>query len=225
MACCHVVLAAVLILPRLASAQGAAGIGPAIRQEYFHGLPVTKFMQYGSGAEEEIGRILADPRERRYWSNAIGALGLVGGESAAAIIIGFIERDTPPSDVHEAAARSNGLIALGWLVARTGSPVARNYLLGGLREDSWTSGRRGRWVPYGALTRDETAGHLVKLSLLGLAVSGTREADSALASVALEAPSVASLTQGRTLTAQEGIRINREIRALGLQEYYRRQGL
>jgi hypothetical protein len=185
-----------------------------VRQTYFHGVPYREATAYGPAVVPKLLEMLSDPREEEHWKNIVVTLCLVGGREVAGPIERFI--GTPAGEVLSRPsydAKSNAIIALGYLVHRTGSEEALSYLAAGVDPERWRE--RLSWQsPYVPLeARDE---QLAQLAILGLALSGR---PAALAVLEAQRDEKHAQTPQMRGVIEEAIATNQTIQRRGLASY------
>ncbi len=123
-----------------------------VRRAYFEGVPYDQASQYGRAAVPVLAAMLQDEKEVAHWSNVAITLCMIGDESAAKPVIEFInkgaEGELSPSDY---AAKSNAVMALGYLVNRCQSRDAFAYLKASLKAGKWAE-RNIKWLSRGRPT-------------------------------------------------------------------------
>ena len=134
----------------------------------------------------------------QHWENAAGVLGVIGDDRAVDALIDLIER--PPPDglvsLEWHYGRREALRALGFIVERTGSPRALEYLIGSLDDTIWRR-RDVRGVVTNSMTQDMYDRLLSEIAVIGLALSGHPRAGQALRSLQQSpAPDQARLRDG-----------------------------
>ncbi len=136
--------------------------------------------------------MLNDPKEEPYWSNIVITLCIIGDASAAKSVIDFIEKDPAGNlSARYYTAKSSAVMALGYLINRMGSREALDYLKRSLDPKAWSE----RKIDWKATFQDSTTQRDTQLStmaVLGLALSGHREAGDALRGLRRRPPSPAA---------------------------------
>lgn len=188
-----------------------------VRQIYIHGLPYEDASRYDASVVPTLLKLLQDPKEEPYWSNVVQMLGIVGDEDVADTILTFIQEDAGAAKLtrEQYAAKSSGaLTALGYLVHRTGSERAVEYLLEGLVPETWQ--KRVEWTsPYQAASGDRNR-QLTQLCVMALALTGHPRAGEALRSLksAGTRPEISGLLD-------EAVATHELVRKEGLKNYYK----
>lgn len=191
-----------------------------VRQTFIQGVPYQQSAEYGASDVPTLLSMLADPAEEMWWTNIVGVLGIIGDERAVQPLIDFAEASVD-GETSPAVYRAKTAVpmALGYLVNRSGSQAAQDYLIESLDPDAWN--RRGvGWTDPFLPTAEERNVQLTTMAAMGLALSGTPEAAAALRTMAD--------TMSPTLTAQMGdavsdaLEVHEQVSEMGLAEYYRR---
>ncbi len=194
-----------------------------VHQIYIHGVPYEQANAYDSSVVPTLIEMLNDPEEEQYWSNIVVTLGIIGDESAVEPIIEFINRgqEGEISPIHYRAKRS-AIMALGYLINKTGNERALNFLTTSLNPQVWNERDLSGDSPFAETTEDRNE-DLSKYAVLGLALSGHPQAEEALRS--LQAPSdVPAVEDFRTEVAEvvdEALETRQRVSEMGLAEYYR----
>ncbi len=191
-----------------------------VHQTYFEGMPYDAANTYTSVVVPTLLEMLQDDNEAPYWANIAVTLCIIGEESAVEPIISFIEEDVEGelSDSHY-RAKSSAVMALGYLINRSGNERALNYLVESIDPDAWNQ-RDIQWQASSQASSEARDVDLSTMAILGLALSGRPEAAEAL-NVTPQAkfmgvqPGVGGLVQSALETHQT-------VAAEGLSEYYRR---
>jgi HEAT repeat protein len=136
---------------------------------------------YDSSIVRELAEMLSSKAESASWGHAALLLGAAGDERAVDALIAFLETplENPVLSDSHVVAYESAVEALGYLVNRTGSVRALDYLVGGLTPSVWV--KRGvLGVPEWETSYAEFGKRLSKYALFGLAVSGDPRAREAL---------------------------------------------
>ena len=193
---------------------------------YVDSMPFAEAMTYES---DEVPRLLAmlnDPSERAHWPMVASLIGIVGAPENAADLIEFIERRRSGRLSRQtfAAVRSS-IVALGYLVERTGSQQALDYLWSASSPDSWSVRSHMRWTaPRGgdlAARNDRLAAY----AIMALGLSGSPEAMAMLQarwSQLDRAPGSRSPARRDDALAlmRQAMDDNARVAAIGLARYY-----
>jgi HEAT repeat protein len=148
---------------------------------------------------------------------------MIGDERAVDPLIAFIEDDYEGGLSREQyAAKTSALMALGYLINKTGNQEALDYLVDSLAPETWVARDVAGIAPFQVSTTERNR-DFSKHAVLGLALSGHPQAAQALRS--LQQPA-ATEAQG-TFQAQvsdvvsEALKEHQSISRLGLADYYR----
>ena len=180
---------------------------------------------YDSTAVPALIEALNSDAEEENWTNAATLLGVVGDERAVGVLIAFIEKGGSHSisRAHN-KARSAAMSALGYLINRTGSERALDYLIEGLTPRVWRERNVIGVVPY-ADSYEKYDLMLSTYALFGLALSGHPRAGEALRTL-LRSPTPEQVqfrdSEENTLTQWleiHGLVAERGVD--GMNEYYR----
>ncbi len=196
-----------------------------VRQMFIEGIPYEQAIKYDASNVLTLTRMLSSSAEKEHWANAAVMLGIIGGEEGVEPMIAFIEF-TPEStmDIASYRAKTSAIMALGYVINRTGSKKALDYLAVSLDMDSWEKrGFRGI-APY-QKDKVERNKDLVRYAILGLALSGDPRAAAELQSFHKRAAAGSTELQKFEAESQslikEALKENRKIAERGLLEYYR----
>jgi len=194
-----------------------------VHQVFIHGVPYEEASKYDASAVPTLLQMLNNPAEEAYWPNIVVVLGMIGDERAVDPIISFIEADVPGGLSREHyAAKTSALMALGYLVNKTGNRKALDYLKASASPETWAGRNIAGVAPFQASSTERNR-DFSKFAIFGLALSGRPEAAQALRS--LQQPAGAEVT--REFQAQvsdlvsEALKENQKIANQGLENYYR----
>jgi hypothetical protein len=215
-----VLLSCALIAPASMAQDAESGskdIESFVRQVYFHGVDFEAAGAFSSDNVPALVEMLKNPDEERYWANIAVTISMIGDEDALDDLIAFIERvptgrQSPESAQHLNTAQTSALMGIGYLINRTGSKQALEYLEKGLSPLSWASSSKG------AGNRD-----MSKYALLGLGLAGTESAANALINFRNNPPNAEALAflnqEGHVL--DQALIENRIIGQFGMSTYDR----
>ena len=151
-----------------------------VRATYIEGIPYDLANAYTSDVVPVLLDMLQDEEQTPYWGNIAVTLCIIGDERTVEPLIEFIEGNVE-GEITDALyeAKSSAILALGYLVNKSGNGRSLQYLIVSAVPDTW--GQRGiEWqAPYQA-SRDERNVDLSTAAILGLALSGRDDAKSAL---------------------------------------------
>lgn len=187
-----------------------------VRQGYIHGVPYNEAAKLGPDSVPTLVAILQDPVEEPYWANAVAVLGNVGGAAAVDPLLSFFAGGQGTLSHAQYKAKSGTLMALGYVVHRTKDPKALDYLIKGLNEKTWKE-RALPWKAAHFKTEAELHQQLVKLSLIGLGLSGEESAGLALQEFReRQAPGSLYLH-----TVEQALETHGRVAEIGLSGYYK----
>ncbi len=204
-------------LPTTTAAQ-EMDIRDFVHQIYIEGIPYEAANAYDSTAVPTLMEMLADTTEAPYWANIAVTLCIIGDPSYVDPLLDFIKADegTLSDDVYR--AKSSAVMALGYLINKTGDEKALNDLIESIDPGAWAQ-REVEYVgPYQASTEARDL-NLSTMAMLGLALSGRPEALEALGSVTAPEDAEDDPLAAAAAAAREA---HQQITADGLAEYYRK---
>jgi hypothetical protein len=216
---------------RLGLASPVATDGPApladirdfVHRFFVHGIPYAEAVRYGAHVVPTLLEMLADPREAPAWPNIVLVLGMLGDERAVPPLIALIEQPLGGElDAVHYDAKSNALLALGYLVHQSRNQHALTYLRDGAEPAAW--GQRGiAWTSPEHKTAAERDRDLSRMAIIGLGLSGDPSAAEALHALLTPAPTAPGRAFREHMRAViwEALRANQRIAAEGLAQYYR----
>jgi hypothetical protein len=210
--------------PEPAPAAGPPTIEQFVQATHIHGVPYDEARAYGPKVVPQLLQMLEDPRQEPHWANIVVTLCIIADERAVDPVLAFIARDAKDGSVSRAeyGAKSSAVMALGYIVNRTGNKKCLDYLRASVRSGAWAE----RGVKWGAPEGASAAARDVSLSkkaILGLALSGRPEAAATLRE--LEAPTKDPAQ--KTLNAAVGGAVHAalsehaKIQKMGLSAYYK----
>ncbi len=205
-------------LPTTTAAQ-EMDIRDFVHQIYIEGMPYEAANAYDSTAVPTLMAMLADSTESPYWANIAVVLCIIGDPIYVDPLIDFIKADQGTLTDEIYRAKSSAIMALGYLINKTGDENALNYLIESIDPGVWAQ-REVQYVgPYEASTEARDL-NLSTMAMLGLALSGRPEALEALSRVTVPEGAVDDPLAGVAAAAREA---HQQIAADGLVEYYRNQ--
>jgi hypothetical protein len=208
-------------------AQAAAmNIRDFVRQIFIHGVPYEEVSGYDASVVPTLLEMLNDPAEQQYWPNIVVVLGMIGDQRAVDPLISFIEAHALPDGLSRRhyAAKTSALMALGYLVNKSGDRKALDYLKASATPDAWAAKDISGIAPFQRSVSERNR-DFSKYAILGLALTGSPEAAQVLRQ--LQVPAASPTT--REFQAQvgdvisEALRENQKISEQGLMNYYRAQ--
>lgn len=194
-----------------------------VHQTFIHGVRYQEASKYGSDVVPVLLEMLEDPAEKDFWANEVITLCIIGDENAVEPIIAFINKDVQGelSESHY-RAKTSAIMALGYLINKSGSKKALEYLKECISPEVWTE-RKLNWKgPYQASVDDRNE-QLSTMAVLGLALSGNPEALRTLQQPAVSSKAQKFQAQVSDVIS-EAIKANKKIAKEGLIEYYENSG-
>ena len=211
--------------PQAGPPEQAVDIRNFVRQVFIEGIPYQEVVRYDAvTAVPILLDMLADPAEVEYWPNIVVTLGMLGDERAVDRMIQLLVEDAAgPLVRRDYTAKTRVVMSLGYIVNKSGSQKALDFLISGVDPNSWTQ-RGVRWVsPYHATEMDRNR-HLSTLAIIGLGLSGNPVAEKVLLS--LRQPGTTSIDRQFLSqvddVVQEALRAHQTIAKEGLSGYYKR---
>lgn len=191
-----------------------------VRALYIEGLPYNKAAQYESKEVDTLFQMLEDENEAIYWPNIIVTIQIIGDESDVNRVIDFIDKgEAGEFSQYQYDAKKAAIFGLGYMVNNLESRTALEYLKKRLNPDSWNEmeGLTERHSEIGERNQD-----LSQYALLGLALSGTNEAIEVLKEFDRSGKGSLEFRENMEGLIGEAIRESKEIRAVGMKDYYMR---
>jgi hypothetical protein len=147
-------------------------------RDYIRSLPNASYAEMSSAYDAtvvpELVEMLGSPADAEYWNRVATMLGAVGDERAVEALIKVVEEPfSGTGDFLQAEhdRRRAAMMSLGFLIQRTGSERALDYLIDSLDPPVWrrrdVSGLGPGWTSY-----EEYDRQLSTYALFGLALSG-----------------------------------------------------
>jgi HEAT repeat protein len=175
--------------PTVAQGALAAGLTPAERQvlslvRVFHlrSEPYGEYLRLEARTAIPIlQRELSDPAQQRFWSNSVAALGAIGDAQAVDALSRFLSGDGRLT-ADATRAKLAVPIALGYAVNRTRNERALKLLIDGTNADMWRHSAI-RWTSPFFKTSEDLHAAMAAMSIMGLGVSGDRQAREFLISL------------------------------------------
>ena len=194
------------------------------RQTFIHGVPYEEARQYRT-KEDAVSKLLgmlADFKQERYWSNVVVTLCMIGDDRAVDPLIAFVEKggDGTLSPAHY-NAKTSALIAVGYLINKTGNKKALEYLKSHITPTAWKEDKLHWMSPYQPLAEQRDV-ELSTMAILGLALSGHPDGRVALTELKKKPRTGAQAMfqeQVRSVV-DEAIQTNEEIAKGGMSAYY-----
>lgn len=218
--------AAALLLalaPAETTAQEQQDIRDFVHQIYYQGVPYEEANAYDPEVVPTLLEMLNDTTETTYWANIAVTLAIIGDERAVDPLIAFIESGAEGT-VDDAVyrAKSSAVMALGYLINKTGNQAALDYLVASLNPEVWETQRDVGFRGEFQASTDERDANLSTMAMLGLALSGRPEAAEALRNV--PTPRFGEGMQAQVTSVRDAaLEALQEIQDKGLEGYYEDQ--
>lgn len=200
----------------------AIDIAEFVRQTFIDRLPYEEATKYSVDVIPTLLAMLNNRAEERHWPNIILVLSLIGDDRVVNELIGFVGRDRGQLSADHYRAKTALVMSLGYLINKTGSRRALDYLRSGLDPRVWPA-RVGSNMAQYQRSPIERNHDFAKHALLGLSVSGNAEAGSALRALQQRARNPAEQKfrdEVRELIV-EALKEHQQIASGGLAAYYR----
>jgi len=209
----------------------AALAAPAVGQEndlrsfvdrvYIHGVPYEQASRFApETAVPALLAMLADPAEEQHWPNIVVTLGMIGDERAVEPLLDFLQQDVEAPLSHDHyIAKSSVVMALGYVINKSGSRRALSFLIESTDPEVWNH-RQMRWTSPYHRTEAERDRQLTTMSLLGLGLSGDPTAADVLRSLQGTTTLRAQMPDAEA-TIRTALEAHESITKLGLDGYYR----
>ncbi len=210
--------------PALNNERDSIPVGEFVRQVFVTGVPYEQASKYTSKQIPELMLMLADTTNLRYWANVVVTLGIIGDEKAVDSIISLIKLDRPGKISRELYnAKTAAIMALGYLINKSGNQKALDFLKGCLNPHAWDDSQPNWESPFQGAQEARNI-QLSSIAILGLTLSGHPDAIAALE--LLKDPKgseVEQRFQAQILpTLEQSINDCQQIAEDGLIEYYRK---
>lgn len=193
---------------------------------HIHGVPYDQARGFAKDKKSvpKLLEMLKDPKQERHWANVVVTLCIIADDKAVDTILAFIaagegEKLSPA----RYTAKSSAVMALGYLVNRTGNKKALDYLVASVRPGAWEK----RGVKYESPFSPSIAARdndLNTKAVLGLALSGRPEAAEALNE--LKKPGATEDVQlvraAVSPAVDTALEEHTKIQKLGLSAYYKK---
>jgi len=206
------------------AADRASTVQEFVQRTYIHGVPYEEALRFGRENIPILLDMLKDRKEELSWSNIVVTLCIIGDDTVAKPVVEFIDKG-PAGNIPDGyyAAKSNAVMALGYLINKTGNKEALTYLKQSVDPKAWPD-RKVEWKAEFQATDDERNAQLSTMAVLGLALSGHPEAGEALRKLQRqpETPTQKAFAAAVTNTLAEALKDHEKIAGQGLREYYRK---
>lgn len=193
-----------------------------VRRRFYEGVPYKLVQRYDQDSVPVLLDMLDDPAESQAWSNIVVTIGMLGDDRAVAPLIEFIERDLASMDRSQYRAKTSAIMALGYIINKSGNEDALSYLSESLSPETWSSRRVDGIAPYQSDVEERNR-DFSKAAVLGLALAATPDARAALSSLKSlgRSPGDRQFRDTNAELIESAVRESREIQGLGLADYYR----
>ena len=169
-----------------------------VRQMHVEGVPYDSASTYTAEVVPTLVEMLRDENEAPHWGTIAVTLCIIGDVGAFEPLVEFIEADHKDIEGGQSHflrnTKADAVMALGYLVNRSGDEKALNYLLDATRPDFWSrrvgvgeadeadfsSTRAGSRLSVDTDEAEAHKGSFSSAAILGLALSGKEEAKLAL---------------------------------------------
>ena len=210
--------------PRYEVLQDTMAIDDFVRQRFIRGVPYEDAIKYGEKHVPELLLMLSDSANITYWSNIIVTLGIIGDERGVAPLINLIKKDQEgvlSGDLYN--AKTSAIMALGYLINKSGSREALDFLKDCLNPHNWNESQPGWNSPFQSAKVDRNI-QLSSIAILGLTLSGHPEAIEALQALKepMESEEEKKFQSQISNTLDQAISDCEDISRDGLLQYYRK---
>jgi hypothetical protein len=194
---------------------------PAVRdfvhRRYFEGIPYDIASAYSVEDAKVLIGLLGESEEKRFLSNIVATLGMIGDPIAVNPLRKFIETGEGSLEPAVANAKVFAPTALGYIVNKSGNKEAFDFLVAGMSTSGWRKGLH--WNLPGQEDVRARNFALAQSSIKGLGISAIPEAELAL-SAASEGEIVSAGEADALMPAiKNALELNKNIRVLGLRKY------
>jgi hypothetical protein len=176
--------------------------------------------------------VLRTPSEEEHWTNAVFTLGIIGDESITAELVSLVEGNrqataaikTADGSPHGLEARRTVPTALGYIANRYSNDMIVRYLRDGASTDTWRIRLGSRGLD--PRTASQFRQQLARQCLWGLAYSGSQEAGEILDNFRVLIQDRDAASRQLSISHEfisDVIATFREVRAEGLDQYYKRR--
>lgn len=142
------------------------GIAEFVRSVHVEGVPFDEASRHGPAAVPALVSMLSNKKETAHWNNIVVTLGMIGDARVVDTLIAFVGSGGPEvvSDgVYK--AKTNTLLALGYIVNKSGDKKALAYLVESLDPVVWRDRRGLKWVSPLQNARDRDV-HLATMAVI-----------------------------------------------------------
>lgn len=192
-----------------------------VKLNFIHGVPYKVASEFGPAAIPVLLGILDEPNDDALWPNAVTTLGMIGDPQAIGPLIAFIESGEGSLSSSRYSAKTNAIMALGYIANRSGDQKALTYLKKSTDPEAWL--HQVAWTSPYAPTKEASALQLAEVAILGLALSGRPLANEVLRDLQAQGTAPGATSNQRRLGKLAGEALDEYalIAKEGLVEYYR----
>lgn len=189
-----------------------------VQTAWLEGLPLAEAQKFANAGDPYFRRVLADPAMLDYHSNVLGILGMSGSPDAEKIILEYIVNGSGRVSDGSFSARTDGILALGYLANTSEGRAGLEVLMQTARPEGWSS-MGIEWGMSSTVDRGSQMEMLRASSLIGLALSGRREAEESFAEARRSLGSSRSPAAVTGADLEDFMRAYEEVRSKGLIAY------
>jgi hypothetical protein len=191
-----------------------------VHRTYAEGIPFELASSYTHEDAQRLIAMLENPEEKPYLTNIVVTLGMIADPTAVQPLRSFIEKGEGSIDPQTLRAKTSALIALGYVVNRHKDESALTYLAQGLNPKNWKD-KNLKWTLRGTEDAEQRNISLIKASALGLGISGTPEAATALNSAQFTIQAVdPTASSAVNPVIEHALSVNKTIQQEGLLKYH-----
>ncbi len=189
-----------------------------VQQAFPHGVPINEARKYGLADSARLLGLLRLQDNIEVHSNILETIGYIGDPVATRRVIDYIHLGQGEISTESFRAKSNAFLCLGYMVNKTGNPVALNYLVKSLDMATWQA-RNLQWRV--AFLPDDVSHdlQLIRQAAVGLTLSGHPQAAIAMQQYLSPAKGDGDFAPATNEMLQQMLRANKEIGNKGLQSY------
>jgi len=189
-----------------------------VQQAFPHGVPIIEARKYGLADSARLLGLLKLQDNLEVHSNILETIGHIGDPVATRRVIDYIHRGQGEISAAAFRAKSNAFLCLGYMVNKTGNPVALNYLVNSLELETWQA-RKLQWRV--AFLPDDVSRdlQLIRQAAIGLTLSGHPQAASAMKQRLSPSNDDNDFAAASSDMLQQMLRANQAISSQGLQAY------
>jgi hypothetical protein len=219
--CAALALSALLLASRSSAQPPQLSITEFVHRTYIDSTPYEEAIRYDRTVVPTLLAMLEDPKEEPYWGNIVMTIGMIADPAATGPLERFLTSGEgkllPPVYI----AKTNVLLALGYLVNRSRNENALAFLREGVDPAVWEN--RIRWTSAFFESPRDRNEQLVIMSILGLALTGQPSVRETLLGVQRAAAAEPTRFRANVADALSTALHDFEIiRSEGLVNYYRK---